>query len=47
LGKAARLNQTDLKALVSNGDGINPNTVRNVLRVRCKASATRRSTGSR
>ena len=32
LGKAARLNQTDLKALVSNGDGINPNTVRNVLR---------------
>jgi len=32
LGKAARLNQTDMKLLVSNGDGINPNTVRNVLR---------------
>ncbi len=32
LGKAARLNQTDLKSLVSNGDGINPNTVRIVLR---------------
>jgi RNA polymerase primary sigma factor len=32
LGKAARLNQTDLKLLVPNGDGINPNTVRNVLR---------------
>ncbi len=32
LGKAARLNQSDLKLLVSNGDGINPHTVRNVLR---------------
>ncbi|RPI00641.1 MAG: RNA polymerase sigma factor RpoD, partial [Zetaproteobacteria bacterium] len=32
LGKAARLNQGDLRLLVSNGDGINPNTVRNVLR---------------
>jgi len=32
LGRAARLNQTDLKLLMSNGDGINPNTVRTVLR---------------
>jgi RNA polymerase primary sigma factor len=32
LGKTARLSQGDLKLLVSNGDGINPNTVRNVLR---------------
>jgi RNA polymerase primary sigma factor len=32
LGRAARLNQTDLKLLTSNGDGINPNTVRTVLR---------------
>ena len=32
LGRAARLNQADLKLLMSNGDGINPNTVRTVLR---------------
>jgi RNA polymerase primary sigma factor len=32
LGRAARLNQTDLRLLTSNGDGINPNTVRTVLR---------------
>jgi RNA polymerase primary sigma factor len=32
LGKTARLTQADLRLLVSNGDGINPNTVRNVLR---------------
>ena len=32
LGRAARLNQTDLRLLTSNGDGVNPNTVRTVLR---------------
>jgi RNA polymerase primary sigma factor len=32
LGRTARLTQADLRLLVSNGDGINPNTVRNVLR---------------
>ncbi len=32
MGRTARLSQTDLKQLAPNGNGFNPNTVRNVLR---------------
>ncbi|HTX54526.1 MAG TPA: RNA polymerase sigma factor RpoD [Candidatus Baltobacteraceae bacterium] len=32
MGRTARLSQTDLKQLAHNGNGFNPNTVRNVLR---------------